>query len=274
MGRPANHQAASAATGSEHPAICCGHSDIAVECSTARGVARIARLPLNIPPFPSVMPLQPRPPAAGTRIAPLSPDREVTVGLRFILLATHPAHVGAGRARSYVRHEMDADLRNWFSSAILPHQAALRRYLRRVCRSSSEVPDLVQETLVRVYESSTKSRPRFPKQFLFTTARNLFIDKLRRERVVSIDYTPETISPGLAIDELSPERRLAALQELQHLTRALESLPERTRSVIWLRRVAGISQRETAAILGIAESALEGHMTRGMRSLRAIVVDG
>jgi RNA polymerase sigma factor (sigma-70 family) len=170
---------------------------------------------------------------------------------------------------------MDGDLKNWFASAILPHQAPLTGYLRRVCKSSSEVPDLLQETLVRVYESAAKSRPRFPKTFLFTTARNLLIDKLRRERVVSIDYTPKTISLDLPIDELSPERRLAALQDLQQLTRAFESLPEKTRSVIWLRRVAGMSQRETAAILGIEEGALEGHMTRGMRSLaKAVVVNG
>ena len=170
---------------------------------------------------------------------------------------------------------MDGDLKNWFASAILPHQAALRRYLRCVCKPSSEVPDLLQETLVRVYESATKSRPRFPKTFLFTTARNLLIDKLRRERVVSIDYTPNTFLLDLPIDELSPERQLAAIQDLQQLTCAFESLPEKTRSVIWLRRVAGMSQRETAALLGIEESTLEGHMVRGMRSLaRAVEVNG
>ena len=170
---------------------------------------------------------------------------------------------------------MDSELKSWFATAILPHQAALKGYLTRVCKSSSEVPDFLQETLVRVYESATKSRPRFPKTFLFTTARNLLIDKLRREQVVFIDYTSKTLSLDLPIDELSPERRLAALQDLQQLTRAFESLPEKTRSVIWLRRVAGMSQRETAAILGIEEGALEGHMTRGMRSLsKAVVVNG
>ena len=169
---------------------------------------------------------------------------------------------------------MDCDLKNWFGSAVLPHQVALRRYLRRVCRSSSEVPDLLQETLVRVYESARRSRPRSPKTFLFTTARNLLIDKLRRERVVSIDFASKTTALDVPMDELSPERRLAALQDLQQLTRAFESLPEKTRSVIWLRRVAGIPQREAAAMLGIAESALEGHMTRGMRSLAKAVVNG
>jgi RNA polymerase sigma-70 factor (ECF subfamily) len=156
-------------------------------------------------------------------------------------------------------------------NAILPHQAALTRYLKRACKSSSEVPDLRQETYIRVCESAAKSRPRFPKTFLFTTARNLVIDQFRRARVVSIDYTRDEVSLDLRIDELTPERRLADRQDLQQLTRAFDSLPEKTRSVIWLRRVTGLSQREAAACLGMVEGALEGHMTRGMRSLAKAV---
>jgi RNA polymerase sigma-70 factor (ECF subfamily) len=162
---------------------------------------------------------------------------------------------------------MDRDLENWFLSAILPHQAALTRYLIRLCRSSEDVPDLRQETYIRVCESAKRSRPRFPKTFLFTTARNLVIDKARREQVVSITYTHDGVSLDVSIDELTPERRVSARQDLQQLTRAFDSLPEKTRSVIWLRRVAGLSQRETAASLGMDESALEGRMSRGMRRL-------
>jgi RNA polymerase sigma-70 factor (ECF subfamily) len=124
---------------------------------------------------------------------------------------------------------------------------------------------------MRVCESATKSRPRFPKAFLFTTARNLVIDKLRRGRVVCIDYTQVGASLDLTIDELTPERRLADRQDLQRLTRAFDSLPEKTRSVIWLRRVEGLSQREAAASLGMDEGALEGHMIRGLRNLAKAV---
>jgi RNA polymerase sigma-70 factor (ECF subfamily) len=162
---------------------------------------------------------------------------------------------------------MDRDLENWFVSAILPHQGVLTRYLTRVCKSSSDVADLRQETYIRVCKSATKSRPSSPKMFLLTTARNLVIDRVRRERVVSIAYTPV----DLLIDELTPERQLVAREDLQQLTRAFDSLPERTRAVVWLRRVTGLSQREAAASLGIDESALEGHMTRGMRSLAKAV---
>jgi len=167
---------------------------------------------------------------------------------------------------------MQRELENWFASAILPHQASLTRYLKRLCKSSDDVPDLRQETYMRVCESARKSPPRFPKTFLFTTARNLVIDRARRNQVVSIAYTQDGITLDRSIDELTPERRLAARQELQQLTRAFDSLPEKTRSVIWLRRVAGLSQRETAASLGIDESALEGRMSRGMRRLAKVVV--
>jgi RNA polymerase sigma factor (sigma-70 family) len=72
------------------------------------------------------------------------------------------------------------------------------------------------------------------------------------------------------VDEFTPERCLTAQQEWQRLTRAFDGLPETTRAVIWLRRVEGLSQRETALRLGISEGALEGHMSRGLRSLSEV----
>jgi len=173
------------------------------------------------------------------------------------------------------QQQMDGNLESWFVSVILPHEAALTGFLRRFCKSSSDVPDLRQETYIRVCESAARSRPRFPKAFLFATARNLVIDRLRRERVVPVDHVPNGIPLNLSIDELTPERQVAAREDLQQLNRAFASLPQRTKSVIWLRRISGLSQREAAASLGIDEGALEGHMTRGMRRLaQALIPNG
>ena len=171
------------------------------------------------------------------------------------------------------RLRMDRELENWFVSEILPHQAALTGFLKRVCRSSSEVADLRQETYIRVCESAIKARPRSPKAFLLATARNLVIDRCRRDRVVSIDHVANGTALELSIDELTPERQLEAREDLQQLNRAFHALPEKTKSVIWLRRVAGLSQREAAASLGIDEGALEGHMARGMRRLAEAVAE-
>ena len=167
---------------------------------------------------------------------------------------------------------MRRDLDHWFADAILPHEAALMRYLKRVWKFPDEVSDLRQETYARVYESATKALPHSPKTFLFTIARNLMVDKMRRERIVSIDYTQDLDSLNVLADELTPERRLTARQELQRLAEAFDRLPENTRAAIWLRRIEGRSQRETARLLGIEEGALEGHMTRGLRNLAKIIL--
>jgi RNA polymerase sigma-70 factor (ECF subfamily) len=159
------------------------------------------------------------------------------------------------------------ELTQWFLNEILPHEAALKRYLNKEWKSPGEVADLRQETYVRVYESGSRARPRSPRTFLFTTARNLMIDKMRRERIVSIDYTQHLHSLDVLMDELTPERRLTAREELQRLSEAFDRLPDTTRAAIWLRRVAGLSQKQAAQALGIEEGALEGHMTRGLRSL-------
>jgi RNA polymerase sigma factor (sigma-70 family) len=167
---------------------------------------------------------------------------------------------------------VDCDLHHWFATEILPHEAALMRYLRRTCSRAADVPDLRQEIYVRVYESAGGARPRFAKAFLFTTARNLLVDRLRRERVVSMDYTQDFDSLDVSIDEISPERRLSARQTLLCLSDAFDRLPEMTRAAIWLRRIEGLSQREAARSLGMSQGALESHMSRGLRAIANAVL--
>ena len=166
---------------------------------------------------------------------------------------------------------MNAELDHWFATEILPHEAALTRYLRRVWLSRAEVADFRQEIFIRIYESAAKSLPQTPKAFLFTTARNLIADRIRRERVVSIDYTQDLEWLNVLVDEISPEERLSARQELKRLSIALDQLTDDCRNVIWLRRVEGLSQRETAQRLGMPEGTVESHLCRGLRALMKTV---
>jgi RNA polymerase sigma factor (sigma-70 family) len=162
-------------------------------------------------------------------------------------------------------------LDQWFADEILPHEGVLVRYLTRVWPNTSEVLDLRQDIYVRVYESARGTLPTSPKAFLFTTARNLMTDRVRHSRVVFIDSTQDCDDLNVLIDEISPERRLSARQELRKLARAFDSLSEKCRNVIWLRRVEGFSQRETAQRLGIDEGAVESQLGRGVRALALAV---
>jgi RNA polymerase sigma-70 factor (ECF subfamily) len=166
---------------------------------------------------------------------------------------------------------MSATLDQWFAAEILPHEAALMRYLARVWPNRAEVLDLRQDVYVRVYESAATTRPTLPRAFLFATARNLMTDRMRRARIVSIDFTEDLQALDVSVDEISPERRLNARQELRRLAGAFDELSDRCRDVMWLRRIEGLSQRETAERLGMREGAVESQLARGVRALARAV---
>jgi len=168
---------------------------------------------------------------------------------------------------------MSSDLDHWFATEILTHEAALTRYLKRIWANHGEVADFRQDIYVRVYESAGRTRPAAPKAFLFTTARNFVVDRVRRERIVSINYTQDLDSLNVLVDELCPEQRLSARQELERLSAALDQLSDDSRDVIWLRRVEGLSQREAAKRLGMPEGTLESHLCRAVRALMKAVFE-
>jgi RNA polymerase sigma factor (sigma-70 family) len=162
-------------------------------------------------------------------------------------------------------------LDQWFAAEILPLEGVLVRYLMRVWPNSADVPDLRQDIYIRVYESARGNFPTSPKAYLFATARNLMADRVRRSRVVYIDTTQELEVLNVLVDEISPERRFGARQELQSLARAFDSLSDKCRNVVWLRRVEGLSQQETAKRLGMREGAVESQLVRGVRVLALAV---
>lgn len=156
-------------------------------------------------------------------------------------------------------------LDDWFAREILVHEQALVRYLLRAWSRPEEVHDLRQDTYVRVYEAAARALPTAPKAFLFTTARHLMTDRLRRARVVSIETMGDLDALNVLVDENTPERRLDARQVLRRLAEAFDRLPDRCRQVVWLRRVEELSQKEVAARLGISEKTVEKQVAKGAR---------
>lgn len=162
---------------------------------------------------------------------------------------------------------MEEPLDSWFKREILSHEDILMRFLSRVWPRRDELPDIRQEAYARIYEAAQKGRPHAPKAFLFATARHLMADRVRRERVVSIQAGGENEYLNVLIDEISPEQRVVASQELARLARAFDRLSAKCREVVWLRRVKELSQKEVADRLGLAEKTVEKHLRTGVRLL-------
>jgi RNA polymerase sigma factor (sigma-70 family) len=164
---------------------------------------------------------------------------------------------------------MDEPLDTWFKREILAHEASLVRYLFRAWPNRQEVFDLRQDIYVRVYEAAAKARPQTPKYFLFATARHLITDRIRRKRIVSIDAVGDLDALNVLIEEISPEQRISAHEELRRLAEAIDRLPPRCREVVWLRRVDEVPQKDVASRLGITQKVVEKHVMKGMKLLAA-----
>lgn len=162
---------------------------------------------------------------------------------------------------------MNEDLDDWFAREILAHEAALTRYLFRACRHRDDVHGLRQDVYVRVYKAALKSRPTAPKSFLFTTARNLVTDRIRRASIVSIDAVGDIEALNVLIDKVTPERMMSSRQELRRLAEAFDHLPDRCREIFWLCRVEERPQKEVAARLGISRKAVEKQVAKGIRRI-------
>lgn len=159
----------------------------------------------------------------------------------------------------------------WFVRVVLPLEPALMQFLRHNWRNQSDIVDLRQDVYERIFEAALREIPSHPRQFVFTTARNLLINRVRDEQVVPIEAMTDIEALNIAIDAPGPDRSTLARDELRRVQTALDSLPPRCREVVVLRRVEGLSRKEIAIRMGIAEDTVTEQFIKGMRRLALLL---
>ena len=156
--------------------------------------------------------------------------------------------------------------REWFRETILPLEPRLRLYVRHLRRGATDVDDLVHDTLVRAITTQNWREVGRPWAFLRSIARNLLIDALRRQKVVTIELTGEWDSNAFSDDAPGPEAELLARDELKRLAEAIESLPPQQRKVFVMRKVQDLNIPTIAERLGLSVSTVEKHLVRALRA--------
>jgi RNA polymerase sigma-70 factor (ECF subfamily) len=159
----------------------------------------------------------------------------------------------------------------WFSREILSLEAILMRYLRQNWRNASDIPDLRQEIYARVLQAAREHIPDNPRQFLLASARNLLIDRVRREQVVPMETFADFETFEIATDAPQQDRALIEQEELRRLETALDRLPPRTREAIGLAYFEGLSRKQIAERMGVTPSAASHFIADGALILTEIL---
>lgn len=159
----------------------------------------------------------------------------------------------------------------WFGREVLPLEASLMQYLEHNWRNASDITDLRQEVYVRVYTAALRKIPERPKHFVFATARNLLIDRVRHEQIIPIEAAADLEALDAAVDTPGPDRVIQARDELRRLQAALDRLTPRCREAVILGRIEGLSKAEIAVRMGIAEISVAQYLTEGIYALADIL---
>ena len=150
------------------------------------------------------------------------------------------------------------------------NQAKVLRFLRARLGSETEAEDCLQDLWIKL--GSLEPGPiSDPLPYLLTLARNLALDRRRsvqsRERREGTWVAAHSMSSEGVDDSPSPERVLIGKERLRAVQDILDTLPERTATIIRMYRLEGRPQKEIAEEFGISLSAVEKHLQRAYRAL-------
>lgn len=146
----------------------------------------------------------------------------------------------------------------------------MRAWLRRATQvSDSDIDDIVQETYAILAKLECVEAIRDPRTYALQVAKSVFLQGLRRSKVVTIGSIADLAARGDVDDAPGPEQHAHGQRELRRVEAAIGDMPPQVRKVFWLRRVEGLSQRETAQQLGLAEHTVEKYSAKGLKYLLA-----
>jgi RNA polymerase sigma-70 factor (ECF subfamily) len=140
--------------------------------------------------------------------------------------------------------------------------AALHAFFRTRVADPDLRADLVQDVLLRMHERREQLREHGRLDaWTYRIARNALIDHYRRHR--SSEPLPELVEPEPESDEQAP-RVLGTW-----LSNQIAELPPHYREALELTELRGLSQREAAKLLGVADSTFKSRVQRGRDLLHA-----
>jgi RNA polymerase sigma-70 factor (ECF subfamily) len=156
---------------------------------------------------------------------------------------------------------------NEVMSVYINTQKILEKIISYRTGSKQVGQDLTQDLYFKVIDMAQK----FPttddtRNYLIRMAINSSIDYRR------VEYRRSEILKGvLAIFETKeylPEYNTELLEELELIESSMNTLPEKSRTILYLSRIEGLTHKEISEILNVSQSTIEKHIIRALTHCR------
>ena len=153
-----------------------------------------------------------------------------------------------------------------FRNDILPLKDKLYRLALRITFDSAEAEDIVQDTMIRVWNKRDEwTQFDSIEAYCLTVARNLAIDRSQKLESQNVELTPETQEMP---DTLTPDRAYEQDEQLRLVHHLINELPEKQRTIVQLRDIEGKSYKEIADVLQLTEEQVKVNLFRARQRIK------
>lgn len=155
--------------------------------------------------------------------------------------------------------------------AIKDFQSALINYAASIIRDQEKAKDIVQETLIKLYQQDPEKVSQSLKAWLFTVCRNRCFDVMRREkRMTNMDEKTLDVIQDSSDD---PGRAAEKADQRVQILSFLDRLPENQREVIRLKFEGDLSYKEISDVTDLSVSNIGFLIHAGIKKLRGMLTD-
>ncbi len=154
-----------------------------------------------------------------------------------------------------------------FQNDILPLKNQLYRLALRITLDSAEAEDIVQETLIKVWDRRDSwTDIDNIEAFCYTICRNKALDFVKScgSHSESLDAT-QNERPD---NSYTPSQQTIANDQITMVRRIVNALPEKQKACIQLRDFEGKPYRDIARLLGMTEEQVKINIFRGRKTIK------
>lgn len=158
-----------------------------------------------------------------------------------------------------------------FRNDILPLKDKLFRLALRITFDRAEAEDVVQETLIRVWNKRDEwTQFGSMEAYCLTVAKNLAIDRSEKKDAQTVELTSEMEQ---ASEASSPYEKLVNKERMTLVHRLMNELPEKQRQIMQFRDIEGKSYKEIAVLLNLTEEQVKVNLFRARQKVKQKFID-